>query len=90
MIDPKQILIQEKLKALRDSASKAEFLVNADAAGIDGGGLLPCLVDIDGEDNATIIIADGPFTGESMVVPSEHIISINKDDVSEAANKLFK
>jgi hypothetical protein len=88
MKDPEQIVIEEKLKDFADPEPEVEYVVDGSTIGMEG--LVSCVISVEGVDTCEITIADGPHTGESMQVPTRHVVAMGKEFFEDASGKLFK
>jgi hypothetical protein len=82
--------VERALGAAEERAPDVEYFV--DAAAVDmvaDAGQVSCLVEADDGDRATIVLADGQFTGTTFTVPSSSVTAAEAGYLEQGARDLF-
>lgn len=91
-MDPKvdKFLASQKVdRALAPSAGpEVEYFVSGAAVEMEPG-QVPCLLQSDNGETATVVLSDGQFTGTTFIVPSASVTAAEAAYLEQGARDLF-
>jgi hypothetical protein len=87
-VDADRVLSTARALSAISPADGVEYLVEGSAVGESG--MIPCVLDSEGDGVVSITLADGPNTGFSTTVDKSKVTALGKEFYEDASKRLFR